>query len=57
MMECFFSTDYYVNGFGKELVEFMRGLLIGITRVSKESIFSDLNNLTAVTTKQEKYYT
>ncbi len=27
----------------------------GITRVSKESIFSDLNNLEVVTTTSEKY--
>lgn len=32
-----------------------RGLLTGITRVSKESIFSDLNNLEVVTTTSEKY--
>lgn len=62
--------EAYVNGFWKELVDFMRGLfnatfksnpflerglLTGITRVSKESIFSDLNNLTVVTTTSEKY--
>lgn len=64
--------EAYVNGFWKELVDFMRGLfnatfksnpflerglLTGITRVSKESIFSDLNNLTVVTTTSEKYST
>lgn len=64
--------EAYVNGFWKELVEFMRGLfnasfksnpflerglLTGITRVSKESIFSDLNNLTVITTTSEKYST
>lgn len=32
-----------------------RGLLTGITRVSKESIFSDLNNLEVVTTTSDKY--
>lgn len=32
-----------------------RGLLTGITRVSKESIFSDLNNLEIVTTTSDKY--
>lgn len=32
-----------------------QGLLTGITRVSKESIFSDLNNLEVVTTTLEKY--
>ena len=62
--------EAYVNGFWKELVDFMRGLfnatfksnpflerglLTGITRASKESIFSDLNNLTVVTTTSEKY--
>lgn len=34
-----------------------RGLLTGITRVSKESIFSDLNNLEVVTTTSKKYCT
>lgn len=29
--------------------------MMGITRVSKESVFSDLNNLTVVTTTSEKY--
>ncbi len=32
-----------------------RALLTGITRVSKESVFSDLNNLKVVTTTTEKY--
>ncbi len=32
-----------------------QGLLTGITRVSKESIFSDLNNLEVVTTTLEIY--
>ena len=32
-----------------------RALLTGITRISRESIFSDLNNLKAVTTTTEKY--
>lgn len=64
--------EAYVNGFWKELVEFTRGLfnasfksnpflerglLTGITRISKESIFSDLNNLTVITTTSEKYST
>ena len=31
--------------------------MTGITRVSKESIFSDLNNLTVITTTSEKYRT
>jgi len=34
-----------------------RGLLTGITRVSKESIFSDLNNLVVVTTTSERFAT
>ncbi len=32
-----------------------RALMTGITRVSKESMFSDLNNLEVVTTTSEKY--
>ncbi len=32
-----------------------RGLMTGITRVSKESIFSDLNNLKVVTTTSNEY--
>lgn len=32
-----------------------RGVITGITRISKESIFSDLNNLEVVTTTSEKY--
>ena len=32
-----------------------RALMTGITRVSKESMFSDLNNLKVVTTTSEKY--
>lgn len=34
-----------------------RALLTGITRVSKESIFSDLNNLNVITTTTDKYCT
>ena len=64
--------EAYTYGFWLQLVEFMRGLfnatfktnsymerglLTGITRVSKESIFSDLNNLTVVTTTSSKYET
>lgn len=64
--------EAYTYGFWQQLVEFMRGLfnstfktnpymerglLTGITRVSKESIFSDLNNLVVVTTTSEKYET
>ena len=34
-----------------------RGIMTGITRVSKESIFSDLNNLKVITTTSENYAT
>ena len=62
--------EAYVNGYWKELVDFTRSLfnstfktnpyleraiMTGITRVSMESIFSDLNNLKVVTTTSEKY--
>ncbi len=61
-----------MNGFWDELVAFTRsmfnatfktnpslarGIMTGITRVSKESIFSDLNNLEVVTTTSDKYAT
>nr|MBP3598626.1 AAA family ATPase [Eubacterium sp.] len=64
--------EAYVNGFWDELVAFTRsmfnatfktnpylakGIMTGITRVSKESIFSDLNNLEVVTTTSDKYAT
>lgn len=64
--------EAYVRGYWNELTSFMsnlfnatfktnpymeRGLLTGITRVSKESIFSDLNNLEIVTTTSDKYTT
>lgn len=64
--------EAYVNGFWDELVSFTRslfnstfktnpylerGLMTGITRVSKESIFSDLNNLKVVTTTSKEYAT
>ena len=64
--------EAYVNGYWEELVAFTRSLfnstfktnpyleraiLTGITRVSKESIFSDLNNLEVVTTLTPKYET
>ena len=59
-----------VNGYWDRLVSFTRSLfnstfktnpyleravMTGITRVSRESIFSDLNNLEVVTTTSEKY--
>ena len=62
--------EAYVNGYWDELTVFTRSLLnstfktnpylerammTGITRVSKESIFSDLNNLEVVTTISKKY--
>ena len=64
--------EAYVHGFWEELVSFTRSLfnstfktnpsleraiMTGITRVSKESIFSDLNNLEVVTTTSDKYAT
>ena len=64
--------EAFVNGFWDELVAFTRSLfnstfktnpwleravMTGITRVSKESIFSDLNNLEVVTTTSDKYAT
>ncbi len=64
--------EAYVGGYWEQIVQFIRSLfnatfktnpyleralLTGITRVSKESIFSDLNNLTVVTTTSEKYCT
>lgn len=64
--------EAYVNGFWEELVAFTRSLfnstfktnpylaravMTGITRVSKESIFSDLNNLKVVTTTSDEYAT
>ena len=64
--------EAYVNGYWEELVGFTRslfnstfktnpylerGIMTGITRVSKESIFSDLNNLEVVTTTSDKYTT
>ncbi len=62
--------EAYVNGYWEELVAFTRSMfnaafktnpyleraiMTGITRVSRESIFSDLNNLEIVTTTSEKY--
>ena len=62
--------EAYVGGYWNELTAFVRSLfnatfknnpyleraiMTGITRVSKESIFSDLNNLMVVTTTSEKY--
>ena len=62
--------EAYVNGYWNEITGFIRSLfnstfktnpyleravMTGITRVSKESIFSDLNNLEVVTTTSERY--
>ncbi len=62
--------EAYVGGYWEELVAFTRSLfgatcktnpymeralMTGITRVSKESMFSDLNNLKVVTITTEKY--
>ena len=62
--------EAYVGGYWDELISFMRSLfhstfksnpyleralMTGITQVSKESVFSDLNNLEVVTTTSEKY--
>ncbi len=62
--------EAWVYGYWKEMVEFIRGLfnstfktnpyleravMTGVTRVGRESIFSDLNNLEVVTTTSEKY--
>ena len=64
--------EAYVGGYWKEFVAFTRSMfnaafktnphleraiMIGITRVSKESIFSDLNNLEVVTMTTSKYGT
>ena len=62
--------EAYVGGYWDELISFMRNLfnstfktnpflekalMTGITRVSKESVFSDLNNMEVITTASEKY--
>lgn len=62
--------EAYVNGYWEEIVSFTRSLfnaafktnpyleraiMTGITRVSKESIFSDLNNLKVITTTSDLY--
>ena len=62
--------EAYVNGYWDELVYFTRslfnatfktnpwmerGMMTGITRVSRESIFSDLNNLKVITTTSKEY--
>ena len=62
--------EAYVNGYGDEMTAFIRSLfnstfktnpylfravMTGITRISKESVFSDLNNLTVITTTSDAY--
>ena len=62
--------EAYVDGYWNEMAAFTRslfnatfktnpwlerGIMTGITRVSKESIFSDLNNLKVVTTTSKEY--
>ncbi|MCM1045039.1 MAG: ATP-binding protein [Candidatus Gastranaerophilales bacterium] len=62
--------EAYINGYWREMVSFTRSLfsstfktnpyleraiMTGITRVSKESVFSDLNNLEVITTTSDKY--
>ena len=64
--------EAYVKGFWSELVAFTRSMfnsafktnpwleraiMTGITRVSRESMFSDLNNLKVVTTTSDEYAT
>ncbi|MCI5935477.1 MAG: ATP-binding protein [Lachnospiraceae bacterium] len=64
--------EAYVGGFWDELVSFTRSMfnsafktnpwleraiMTGITRVSRESMFSDLNNLKVVTTTSDEYST
>lgn len=64
--------EAYVGGYWKELTAFTRSLfnstfktnpwleraiMTGITRISRESIFSDLNNLKVVTTTSDEYAT
>lgn len=62
--------EAYVYGYWEELAAYMsglfhstfktnpyleRGIMTGITRVSRESMFSDLNNLEIVSTTSDKY--
>ena len=64
--------EAYVNGYWKDFTNFMRSffnstfktnpsmgraVMTGITRVSRESIFSDFNNPEVVTTTSQKYET
>ncbi len=64
--------DAWILGYWEEIVRFFsglfnstfktneyleRGLITGITRVAKESIFTGLNNLDVITTTSDKYMT
>ena len=49
-----FFKNFFVNTF-KDNESMERGLITGITRISKESIFSELNHLEVVTTTSDKY--
>ncbi len=64
--------EAYTGGYWDKMVQFMRslfgitfksnpylerGIMTGITRVSKESIFSDLNNLKVIMTTSDEYAT
>ncbi|MBR5970783.1 MAG: AAA family ATPase [Lachnospiraceae bacterium] len=64
--------EAWVHGFWEEAVDLLRGfmnatfkandhleraVITGVTRISKESIFSDLNNLDVVSTSSPKYMT
>lgn len=64
--------EAYIHGYCNEFTAFIRnlfnstfktnqylerGIMTGITRVSKESVFSDLNNLNVVTTTSDEYST
>ena len=64
--------EAYIHGFWDEMTAYIRalfnltfktnpwlerGIMTGITRVSRESVFSDLNNLNVVTTTSYEYQT
>ena len=66
-MECAWAHGYWdgasdfmrglMNATFKANPDLGRGLITGVTRVSRESIFSDLNNLEVVTASTPKYQT
>lgn len=64
--------EAYVNGYWDEMIQFIRslfnstfktnpylerGMMTGVTRISKESMFSGLNNLRVITTTSNQYET